>query len=66
MKLDGFDAASKIKVIKEIRSVTELGLKEAKELVSKARIYWPEKDMSPVTVAILKAAASSGEQSPHK
>ena len=37
MKLDGFDAASKIKVIKEIRSVTELGLKEAKELVSKAR-----------------------------
>lgn len=34
VKLDGFDAAAKIKVIKEIRAVTELGLKEAKELVS--------------------------------
>lgn len=34
VKLEGFDAASKIKVIKEIRGVTELGLKEAKELVS--------------------------------
>ena len=34
VKLDGFDAASKIKVIKEIRALSELGLKEAKELVS--------------------------------
>lgn len=33
VKLEGFDAASKIKVIKEIRGITELGLKEAKELV---------------------------------
>lgn len=33
VKLDGFDAASKIKVIKEIRTITNLGLKEAKELV---------------------------------
>eukprot|EP00951_Prasinocladus_malaysianus_P002204 scaffold15648_cov27-Prasinocladus_malaysianus.AAC.2 len=32
LKLDGFDAAAKIKVIKEVRAITELGLKEAKEL----------------------------------
>lgn len=33
LKLDGYDAASKIKVIKEVRAITGLGLKEAKELV---------------------------------
>jgi len=33
VKLDGFDAAAKIKVIKEVRGMTSLGLKEAKELV---------------------------------
>ena len=33
VKLEGFDAASKIKVIKEIRVITQLGLKEAKDLV---------------------------------
>lgn len=36
VKLSGFDAASKIKVIKEVRAITELGLKEAKELVEGA------------------------------
>ena len=36
IKLDGFDAASKIKVIKEVRAITDLGLKEAKELVESA------------------------------
>jgi len=33
LKLTGFDAKSKIKVINEIRSITGLGLKEAKTLV---------------------------------
>ena len=33
IKLTGFDAASKIKVIKEVRSMAGLGLKEAKEMV---------------------------------
>ena len=33
VKLTGFDAKSKIKVIKEIRAMTGLGLKESKELV---------------------------------
>lgn len=36
LKMESFDAASKLKVIKEIRSFTDLGLKEAKELVEKA------------------------------
>jgi len=31
--LTAFDASTKIKVIKEVRAVTSLGLKEAKELV---------------------------------
>lgn len=35
LKLESYEAASKIKVIKEVRSFTELGLKEAKELVEK-------------------------------
>ena len=34
--LDGFDAAKKIPVIKAVREVTGLGLKEAKELVEGA------------------------------
>ena len=34
--LESFDAASKIKVIKEVRAVTNLGLKEAKDLVESA------------------------------
>jgi len=38
LKLAGFDAKSKIKVIKEIRGITNLGLKEAKELVEGAPV----------------------------
>jgi large subunit ribosomal protein L7/L12 len=33
LKLISFDAAAKIKIIKEVRAITELGLKEAKDLV---------------------------------
>ncbi|KAL6220624.1 hypothetical protein ACLB2K_008380 [Fragaria x ananassa] len=36
LKLDSFDVAAKIKVIKEVRTFTALGLKEAKDLVEKA------------------------------
>jgi len=36
IKLEGFDAGAKVKVIKEVRAFTNLGLKEAKELVEKA------------------------------
>jgi len=33
VRLEKYDAASKIKLIKEVRAVTGLGLKEAKEMV---------------------------------
>lgn len=37
LKLEGgYDASVKIKIIKEVRACTDLGLKEAKELVEKA------------------------------
>jgi len=36
VKLLGFDAKSKIKVIKEVRAIAGLGLKEAKEMVESA------------------------------
>lgn len=35
VKLNAFDAKAKIKIIKEVRAVTGLGLKEAKDLVEK-------------------------------
>lgn len=36
LKLESFDTASKLKVIKEVRACTDLGLKEAKDLVEHA------------------------------
>ncbi|CAA3017853.1 50S ribosomal L12, cyanelle [Olea europaea subsp. europaea] len=38
VKLEKFDASAKLKVIKEIRAFTDLGLKEAKDLVEKAPV----------------------------
>lgn len=38
LKLVGFDEAAKIKVIKEVRAIAGLGLKEAKEVVEKVPI----------------------------
>eukprot|EP01018_Ginkgo_biloba_P020851 Gb_12915 [translate_table: standard] len=38
VKLEKFDGAAKIKVIKEVRAFTNLGLKEAKELVEKTPV----------------------------
>eukprot|EP01018_Ginkgo_biloba_P031523 Gb_16973 [translate_table: standard] len=38
LKLDSYEAASKIKIIKEVRTFTDLGLKEAKELVEKTPV----------------------------
>ncbi|CAN1305820.1 50S ribosomal protein L7/L12 [Linum perenne] len=35
IKLEKYDASAKIKIIKEVRSFTDLGLKEAKDLVEK-------------------------------
>ncbi|GKU94905.1 hypothetical protein SLEP1_g8329 [Rubroshorea leprosula] len=38
IKLEKFDAAAKIKIIKEVRTFTDLGLKEAKDLVEKVPV----------------------------
>ncbi|KAJ1420861.1 Ribosomal protein L7/L12 [Sesbania bispinosa] len=38
VKLEKFDASAKIKVIKEVRAFTNLGLKEAKDLVEKVPV----------------------------
>ncbi|GJP37361.1 hypothetical protein CLOM_g21774 [Closterium sp. NIES-68] len=38
VKLEGFEAAAKLKVIKEVRGIAGLGLKEAKEFVEKAPV----------------------------
>lgn len=38
VKLEKFDTTAKIKVIKEVRAFTSLGLKEAKDLVEKAPV----------------------------
>ena len=43
VKLVSFDSNSKIKVIKEVRELTELGLKEAKELTEAAPVVIAEK-----------------------
>ncbi|CAN0911834.1 50S ribosomal protein L7/L12 [Linum grandiflorum] len=48
LKLESYEAASKIKIIKEVRSFTDLGLKEAKDLVEK-------------TPSVLKAGVSKEE-----
>jgi large subunit ribosomal protein L7/L12 len=44
IELSSFDKATKIKVIKEIRGIMGLGLKEAKDLVESAP-QWITKDM---------------------
>ena len=44
VELTAFDAASKIKVIKEVRSLLGLGLKEAKEVVEGVP-SWLKKDL---------------------
>lgn len=42
IKIGAVDAKAKIKVIKEVRAITGLGLKEAKELVEKAPVVLKE------------------------
>lgn len=62
VKLEKFDAAAKIKVIKEVRTFTDLGLKEAKEIVEKAPVVLKRgltKDEAEQIVAKLKEAGAS-------
>merc|ERR1711937_40350 len=64
VKLKGFDAKGKIKVIKEIRAITGLGLKEAKETVEKAPVVIKEhlsKDEAEQLAEKIKAAGGEVE-----
>jgi len=64
VELKGFDAKGKIKVIKEIRAITGLGLKEAKELVEKAPVIIKEhltKDEADGLAEKIKAAGGEVE-----
>jgi large subunit ribosomal protein L7/L12 len=54
LRLIGFDATAKIKVIKEVRSIAGLGLKESKELVEGAPSFI-QKDLKPDKAEELKA-----------
>lgn len=54
VELTAFDAASKIKIIKEVRALTSLGLKEAKELVEGVP-SWLKKDLLKEDAEELKA-----------
>jgi large subunit ribosomal protein L7/L12 len=62
VRIDKFDAAAKIKVIKEVRGFTDLGLKEAKELVEKAPVVVKKgltKEEAEAIAAKLKAAGAT-------
>ncbi|KAJ8766777.1 hypothetical protein K2173_008331 [Erythroxylum novogranatense] len=59
VKLEKFEAAAKIKVIKEVRAFTNLGLKEAKELVEKVPALLKQgvtKDEANAIIEKIKAA----------
>jgi large subunit ribosomal protein L7/L12 len=60
IKLDSFDAASKVKVIKEVRTITGLGLKEAKELVDGAPQILKKEVKKEECEAIIKAMKEVG------
>ncbi|KAJ1413453.1 ribosomal protein L7/L12 C-terminal domain-containing protein [Ochromonadaceae sp. CCMP2298] len=64
IKLTEFDPKSKIKVIKEVRAITGLGLKEAKEMVEGAPIVVKQglkKDEAEKLIAVLLAAGGKCE-----
>ncbi len=62
VKLTGYDAASKIKVIKEVRAVTDLGLKEAKEMVEKGEFVVKEGLSKDDAEALVKKLEEVGGQ----
>ncbi|CAM0906849.1 unnamed protein product [Alopecurus aequalis] len=62
VKIEKYEAAAKIKIIKEVRAMTDLGLKEAKELVEKAPVVVRTglpKEEAEALAAKLKAAGAS-------
>ena len=60
IKLTGFDAKAKIKVIKEVRALTGLGLKEAKEAVEGAPSVLKKEVKKEEAEEILKKIAEIG------
>lgn len=58
VELTAFDAAQKIKIIKEVRAVLGLGLKEAKEVVEGVP-SWLKKDLAKDDAEELKAKLES-------
>ncbi|RLM78929.1 60S ribosomal protein L7/L12 isoform 1 [Panicum miliaceum] len=60
VKLEKFDAAAKIKIIKEIRTFTDLGLKEAKELVEKAPVVLKQSLTKEEAEAIIEKIKTAG------
>jgi len=62
VKLTGFTAANKIKVIKEIRTITGLGLKEAKEMVEGApKVVKKDLKKEEAEALVEKIKAAGGE-----
>ncbi|XAR49493.1 hypothetical protein NMG60_11032719 [Bertholletia excelsa] len=62
VKLEKFEAAAKIKIIKEVRAFTDLGLKEAKDLVEKAPVVvkkWVTKEEADSIMEKLKVVGST-------
>jgi ribosomal protein L7/L12 len=62
IELTSFDAAKKIALIKEVRAYTNLGLKEAKELVEKAPTIIMKSIKKDDTEAIVKKLTDNGAQ----
>mmetsp|Transcript_11915 Transcript_11915/g.8695 ORF Transcript_11915/g.8695 Transcript_11915/m.8695 type:complete len:235 (-) Transcript_11915:46-750(-) len=62
LKLGAVDAKAKIKVIKEVRTITGLGLKEAKELVEKAPVVLKEGLKKEEAEAFIKLLAEAGAE----
>ena len=60
VKLESFDAASKVKIIKEVRTITGLGLKEAKELVDGAPAILKKEVKKEEAEAIVKLLKENG------
>ena len=54
------DAKAKIKIIKEVRSITGLGLKEAKDLVEKAPVVVKEGVKKEVVEKLQKQLEDAG------
>ncbi|XP_022736936.1 uncharacterized protein LOC111289850 [Durio zibethinus] len=60
VKLEKFDAAAKIKVIKEVRAFTSLGLKEAKDLVEKVPVLLKQGITKEEANAIIEKIKAAG------